>query len=109
MFAHGPKDPVFPGNKSTMSDATLAKVLRTHGGGLFTVHGFRSCFRDWVADSGFADAWGEAALAHGNPDRTEAAYRRTTFLTPRKETLMPQWANYALGVSGELPDHKATA
>jgi integrase len=96
VFPHGLNDPLFPGNKGAMSDATLAKVLRTHGGESFTVHGFRSTFRDWAADAGFADAWAEAALAHGNPDKTEAAYRRTTFFKQRKETLMPRWAKFTL-------------
>lgn len=90
VFPQSPGDPLFPGNKGSMSDATLAKVLRTHGGSSFTVHGFRSTFQDWAADHGFADAWAEAALAHGNPDKTEAAYRRTTYFTQRKETLMPR-------------------
>jgi integrase len=109
VFSHHENDLLFPGSKGQMSDATLAKVLRTHGGGLFTIHGFRSSFRDWVADSGFADAWGEAALAHGNPDKTEAAYRRTTFFSPRKETLMPRWADYVLGVSNVVSIRKELA
>jgi integrase len=79
-----------------MSDATLAKMLRTNGGGHVTVHGFRSAFRDWAADTGFADSWAEAALAHTNPNRTESAYRRTTFFEQRKEKLMPAWASYVL-------------
>jgi integrase len=85
---------VFPGNSGMMSDATLAKVLRVNGGAGFTVHGFRSSFRDWAADSGFADSWAEAALAHGNPDKTEAAYRRTTFFDARRDKLMPAWASF---------------
>ena len=93
----GPDDFVFPGFGGMMSDATLAKVLRTHGGGGFTVHGFRSSFRDWAADAGFPDSWAEAALAHTNPNRTESAYRRTTFFEQRNEKLMPAWAAYCLG------------
>lgn len=97
LFAPKPKDLVFPGLKGPMSDATMAKALRTNGGAGFTVHGFRSAFRDWAADTGFADAWAEAALAHGNPDKTEAAYRRTNYFTQRKDKLMPAWASFALG------------
>lgn len=96
LCSAAPDDFVFPGLKGTMSDATLAKVLRTNGGGEFTVHGFRSSFRDWAAESGFADSWAEAALAHTNPNRTESAYRRTTFYDQRRDTLMPAWANYVL-------------
>lgn len=97
LFSAKPSNPVFPGLKGKpLSDATLAKVLRVSGGGDYTVHGFRSTFRDWAADTGFADAWAEAALAHGNPDRTEAAYKRTTFFSQRRDKLMPAWASYAL-------------
>lgn len=103
------RDLVFPGAKGTMSDATLAKVLRVNGGTGYTVHGFRSSFRDWAADTGIADAWAEAALAHGNPDKTEAAYRRTTYFTQRKERLMPAWAAFALGNSNVVQLLKASA
>jgi integrase len=94
IFAGKPADLVFPGLKGEMSDATLAKVLRVNGGGDYTVHGFRSAFRDWAAETGFADAWAEAALAHTNPNRTESAYRRTTFFDQRKDKLMPAWASF---------------
>ena len=85
---------IFPGIKGEMSDATLAKVLRTNGGGANTVHGFRSSFRDWAAEESFPDAWAEAALAHTNPNRTESAYRRTTFFEHRRDKLMPAWARF---------------
>ena len=43
----------------------------------FTVHGFRSAFRDWAGDStAFARDVVEAALAHAIENKTEAAYRR---------------------------------
>jgi integrase len=44
-------DLVFPGQKlkKPMSDMTLLKILRDMNAGV-TVHGFRSAFRDWVAD-----------------------------------------------------------
>jgi integrase len=87
---------VFPGLKGIMSDATMAKVLRSCGAGQYTVHGFRSAFRDWAAEAGYPDSWAEAALAHTNPNRTEGAYRRTTFFDQRKDTLMPAWADFVL-------------
>ncbi|MDQ3479111.1 MAG: integrase arm-type DNA-binding domain-containing protein, partial [Pseudomonadota bacterium] len=94
LFPAKPDDFVFPGLKGAMSDATLAKALRVAGGDKFTVHGFRSAFRDWAADTGFTDSWAEAALAHSNPDKTEAAYRRTTFFQQRRDKLMPAWASF---------------
>jgi integrase len=97
MFEMGPDDLIFPGLGGPMSDATLAKVLRVHGGGSYTVHGFRSSFRDWSAERGFPDSWAEAALAHTNPNRTESAYRRTTFFEQRMAELMPAWGSFLLG------------
>ncbi len=102
LFGGRDEEFVFPGNKDVMSDATLAKALRVNGGSDYTVHGFRSTFRDWAADTGFADAWAEAALAHGNPDKTEAAYRRTTYFEQRRDKLMPAWASFALNDSSNV-------
>jgi len=85
-----------------MSDATLAKVLRVNGGAEYTVHGFRSSFRDWAAETGFSDAWAEAALAHINPNRTESAYRRTTFFEQRRDKLMPAWSFYCTGSTNNV-------
>jgi integrase len=96
-FGADPDALIFPGLKGqALSDATLSKALRTAGGSGYTVHGFRSAFRDWAADTGFAGDWAEAALAHGNPDKTEAAYKRTTFFAQRRDKLMPAWASYVL-------------
>ena len=88
-------DLVFPGQnpKRTISDMTLLKVLRDRNAGV-TVHGFRSAFRDWVAEE--TDCPGEvaeAALAHAIPNKVEAAYRRTDFLEKRK-VLMADWAAF---------------
>jgi hypothetical protein len=33
-------------------------------------------------------------LAHLNPNKTEAAYRRTTFFEQRRDRLMPAWAAF---------------
>jgi integrase len=57
-------------------------------------HGFRSTFRDWAAERGYADPVAEAALAHKVPDAVIAAYKRTTFFELRKK-LMDDWAAFA--------------
>lgn len=88
-------DLVFPGMKlkTPMSDMTLLKILRDMETGV-TVHGFRSTFRDWVADkTDYPGEVAEAALAHANSNKVEAAYRRTDFLEKRK-ALMADWAEY---------------
>ena len=91
-------DLVFPGMKlkAPMSDMTLLKILRDMEVGV-TVHGFRSTFRDWVADkTDYPGEVAEAALAHANSNKVEAAYRRTDFLEKRKP-LMADWAAFCNG------------
>ena len=86
---------VFHGTKrgKPLSDMTLLKVLRDLKEP-FTVHGFRSAFRDWVADeTAFSSEVAEAALAHTIPNKVEAAYKRTDFLEKRRK-LMDAWGSY---------------
>lgn len=50
-----------------------------------TVHGFRSAFRDWVAEkTDYSGEVAEAAPAHTVSNKVEAAYRRTDFLDQRR-------------------------
>lgn len=86
---------VFPGLRGkSLSDMTLTKVLRAAGGDKATVHGFRSSFRDWAAERTRVEgAVVEAALAHTNANRVEAAYRRTNYLEKRS-ALMRKWAAF---------------
>lgn len=87
---------IFPGRREgdQMSVMALAMALRRAGGEDFTVHGFRSSFRDWCGDcTNFPRDVAEAALAHTIRDATEAAYRRATALEKRRK-LMDAWANY---------------
>ena len=88
-------DFVFQGTKKgkPLSDMTLTKILRDSGLP-FTVHGFRSSFRDWVGEeTSFAGDVAEMALAHTIKDKTEAAYRRGNMLDKRR-ILMDNWADY---------------
>ena len=88
-------DLVFPGQrlKNQLSDMTLLKVMRDMETGV-TVHGFRSAFRDWVAEeTSYPGEVAEAALAHAIPNKVEAAYRRTDFLEKRR-SLMREWAAF---------------
>jgi integrase len=93
-------DLVFPGTKrgSALSDMTLTKVLRDMEVNAVP-HGFRSTFRDWVAEqTNFPADLAEAALAHVIADKTVAAYQRGTMLEKRR-TLMTAWANYCEGTA----------
>jgi integrase len=88
-------DIVFPGQKlkKPLSDMSLLKILRDMDLEV-TVHGFRSAFRDWVAEqTTYPGEVAEAALAHAVSNKVEAAYRRTDFLAKRHE-LMRDWARY---------------
>jgi integrase len=59
-------------------------------------HGFRSTFRDFVAEkTDFPREVAEAALAHALQDKTEAAYQRGDYLEKRRE-LMTSWANFCM-------------
>lgn len=88
-------DLVYPGQrlKQPVSDMTLLKVMRDFELP-YTVHGFRSAFRDWVAEeTSYPGEIAEAALAHAIPNKVEAAYRRTDFLEKRR-ALMRDWADF---------------
>lgn len=79
-----------------LSDATLTAVMRRMGR-TETVHGFRSTFRDWVADcTEFPREVAETALAHTVGSRVELAYRRGDFLEKRR-ALMAAWAEFCGG------------
>lgn len=88
---------IFTGrNGKPVSDMTLLKVLRDKKLP-FTVHGFRSTFKDWAVEcTAYPDAVSEAALAHGDPDKVRGAYRRTNFLEKRRQ-LMADWSAFLSG------------
>ena len=75
-------------NQDAMADV-LAK-LRTG----VTVHGFRSTFRDWAAETTrYPNHVVEMALAHAIPNGVEAAYRRGDLFEKRRR-LMAEWAAF---------------
>ena len=87
---------VFPGAKkgSPLSQMAMLILLRRMDRADITAHGFRSTFRDWVAEStAFAGEIAEAALAHVVGDKVEAAYRRSDLFDKRRK-LMEAWAGH---------------
>jgi integrase len=59
-----------------------------------TVHGLRSTFRDWAAETtAYPGDVVEAALAHSIESKVEAAYRRGDLFEKRRQ-LMTDWAAY---------------
>ena len=98
---------VFAGTKEQeLSDMSLTAVLRrmntdeekpiwvdASGDGI-TVHGFRSTFRMWAAETtAYPREVAEHALAHQLPDAVERAYQRGTQFEKRKE-LMTEWGAF---------------
>lgn len=93
-------DLVFPGAKEStaLSDMSLTAVLRRMKCSDITVHGFRSTFRDWCAEStNFPREVCEHALAHRLPDKVEAAYRRGD-LIEKRTLLMQAWSEFCATV-----------
>jgi len=98
MQAHRHADDgfVFPGGKpgKPLSNMAFLMLLRRMGRRDLTVHGFRSSFRDWVAErTNFPAEVAEMALAHAVESKVEAAYRRGDLFEKRRR-LMQQWATF---------------
>jgi integrase len=75
-----------------LASMTLRDVLARHGGAGFTVHGFRSAFRDWAGERTHAPReLLEVALSHRLGDATEAAYARSDLIEKRRR-IMDAWA-----------------
>lgn len=105
-------DPIiFAGTKGQeLSDMSLTAVLRCMNsetekpvwtdvnGNKITVHGFRSTFRMWAAETtSYPREVAEHALAHQLPDAVERAYQRGTQFAKRRE-LMLEWGRYCTSV-----------
>jgi integrase len=90
-------DPIFVGNKGrAMSSMAMAMLLRRMGRKDITVHGFRSTFRDWAAEStAFPNEVCEMALAHSIGNAVEASYRRGDLLDKRRK-LLEAWEDHCL-------------
>lgn len=102
---------VFAGTKGQMlSDMTLTAVIRrmnseeerpiwtdATGQGI-TVHGFRSSFRMWAAETtAYPREVAEHALAHQLPDLVERAYQRGTQFAKR-QALMAEWGSHCSSI-----------
>src|SRR5262249_45246022 len=92
-------DYVFPGERrAALSNMAMLKLLERMDRDDLTVHGFRSTFRDWVAErTHFPSEVAEAALAHVVGDDTERAYRRGDMFDKRRR-LMVAWAEFCLKI-----------
>ncbi len=88
---------VFEGQKrhQPLSNMSMLMLLRRMQQDSYTVHGFRSTFRDWAAEEANAPReLAEAALAHQVGSDVERAYARSDLLE-RRRGLMEKWSRYA--------------
>ena len=90
----GDSDVVFasPRTGRALSDMAFSRVTGKLG---TTVHGFRSAFRDWAAESKakYEHAVIEMSLAHAPGTATERAYHRSDLFDKRR-ALMTDWAEF---------------
>ncbi len=97
-------DFVFPDQKHgrPMPDGALLRGLKRMGREGNTIHGFRSCFRDWASErGGMPREIAELSLAHEVGNATERAYRRSDLLEKRR-TLMERWARFCSARSADV-------
>jgi integrase len=78
-----------------VADTTIATLLETLGHGAVTIHGMRSSFRDWAADTGQPADAAELALAHAVGSQVQRAYARSDLVEVRR-TLMAAWSEFLL-------------
>jgi integrase len=85
---------VFEGyNRTRLADRSLRSVMN-YMKARFTVHGFRSTFRDWAGnETSFQREHIEECLAHQVGNDVERAYRRSTALEKRR-VILQTWAAY---------------
>ncbi len=84
------------GNGRPLSNMAMLSLLRRMDRRGMTVHGFRSSFRDWAAETtGYSSEVVELALAHRIANRVEAAYRRGDLFEKRRR-LMAEWARHCM-------------
>jgi len=94
---------VFPGAREGkhLSNMSMLMGLRRMGRTDLTMHGFRSTFRDWAAESTqYPREVCELALAHVRQDKVEAAYFRGD-LFEKRQAMMSDWAAFVTQPSGE--------
>ncbi|MBV2361708.1 integrase arm-type DNA-binding domain-containing protein [Thalassococcus sp. CAU 1522] len=95
---------LFPGlRKGVISDMTMGKHMKK-AGLPFRPHGFRSSFRDWLAEqTRVPREIAETCLGHVAGSQVERAYLRTDFLEQRC-LIMTEWARFVTGENEENYD-----
>jgi integrase len=68
----------------------MLNTLRDNAGNGYTVHGFRSSFEDWGADSPRSR---QALHCHDKRTETDRAFQRSDLLQKRRE-IMERWLDF---------------
>jgi integrase len=99
MQAIKQNDYVFAGGRGGgLSNMAMLKLLERMGRKGLTVHGFRSTFRDWAAETTHHENFVlEMCLAHTIKNQAEAAYRRGDLLEKRLN-VMNEWAGFCFNM-----------
>lgn len=94
---------IFPGQRKgrPLSNAAMDGLLDDMGQP-YVPHGFRTSFRDWIAEeTSFPRDLAERCMAHVVGDETERAYMRGDQLEKRRE-LIDAWGRYCAGETVEV-------
>ena len=99
----GASEFVFPGLRGQLNRTVMRKLLeRRMNARVATVHGFRSAFRDWAAETTrFPREVAELALAHTVGSAVERAYRRSDLFELRRQ-LMEGWGEFCTAERGKV-------
>src|SRR5574340_289707 len=92
---------VFPGERDhdrPMSDNAIRSALRRMGwsNDEMTPHGFRAMASTILDNMGYKQEWLERQLAHEEPNKIKAAYKREAWrmYLPERTAMMQAWADY---------------
>ena len=96
---------VFPGERDhdrPMSDNAIRSALRRMGwaNDEMTPHGFRAMASTILDNMGYKQEWLERQLAHEEPNKIKAAYKREAWrmYLPERVKMMQEWADYLDGL-----------
>ncbi|RFC31109.1 MAG: Integrase [Candidatus Nitrotoga sp. MKT] len=97
---------VFPGERDydrPMSDNAIRSALRRMGwaNDEMTPHGFRAMASTILDNMGYKQEWLERQLAHEEPNKIKAAYKREAWrmYLPERIAMMQAWADYLGGLA----------
>ena len=90
---HGERD-----HERPMSDNAIRSAMRRLGWANheMTPHGFRAMASTILDNMGYKQEWLERQLAHEDPNKVKAAYKRDTWrmYLPERTAMMQSWADY---------------